>query len=224
MRCPGQDMRYWKPGSIFEVACPRCGRPVEFFQDDAARTCGNCGLRFVNPRLDFGCAAWCPHAAQCLGTLPEGLAERRRELFKERVAAAVKRRYGRDFGRIGRAARVARLAERLGREERADLAVVLSAALLHEIGGPDPAAEARRLLEGLGADPALAGRAAAAVARFRDAAPGDPPELRVLHDAWRLSRRGEAGGDGGPPAEGAALLTAAGRGAALESEPPQPMR
>ena len=33
MRCPGQDMQYWKPGSIFEVACPRCGRPVEFFQD-----------------------------------------------------------------------------------------------------------------------------------------------------------------------------------------------
>lgn len=223
MRCPGQDMQYWKPGSIFEVSCPRCGRPVEFFQDDPARTCGGCGHRFVNPRLDFGCAAWCRHAAQCLGALPEGLAERRRELFKERLAAAVKRRYGRDFGRIGRAARVAHLAERLGREEGADLAVVIAAALAHEIGGSDPADEARRLLEELGADPALAAQAAAAVARFRDAAPGDPPEIRVLHDAWRLSSRQAAGGnEAGAGGEGALLLTASGRRAAPDIDNPNP--
>ncbi len=224
MRCPGQDMQYWKPGSIFEVDCPRCGRPVEFFKDDPARTCGGCGLRFVNPRLDFGCAAWCPHAAQCLGGLPEGLIERRNELLRERVAAAMKRRYGKDFGRIGRAGRVVRRAERLGRAERADLAVVLCAALLHEIGGEDPAAEVRGLLGELGVDPALAAAAAEAVARFASAGPGDPLEWRVLHDAWRLEAPGIAGEKGTEGVRREALLTVAGRNAVEEKSGSEPVR
>ncbi len=72
MKCPGQDLQYWKPGAIYEAGCPRCGRAVEFFKDDTARTCPGCGHRFVNPQMDFGCAAYCPFAEQCLGTLPEG--------------------------------------------------------------------------------------------------------------------------------------------------------
>ena len=28
MRCPGQDMRYWKGDAAFEVACPKCGSPT----------------------------------------------------------------------------------------------------------------------------------------------------------------------------------------------------
>ncbi|TSA13494.1 MAG: hypothetical protein D4R73_00825 [Deltaproteobacteria bacterium] len=64
-RCPGQDTMYWKPEDIFEVACPVCSTPVEFFKDDSSRKCPGCGLRFRNPRLDPGCAGWCPHAEQC---------------------------------------------------------------------------------------------------------------------------------------------------------------
>jgi len=26
MRCPGQDMRFWKPGDIFETQFPKCGK------------------------------------------------------------------------------------------------------------------------------------------------------------------------------------------------------
>ena len=37
MRCPGQDMQYWKPGAIFEEKCPQCGQTVEFFKDNTAR-------------------------------------------------------------------------------------------------------------------------------------------------------------------------------------------
>ena len=40
MKCPGQDMQFWKPGDIYEVDCPGCGRTVEFFKDDTARRCG----------------------------------------------------------------------------------------------------------------------------------------------------------------------------------------
>jgi hypothetical protein len=102
MRCPGQDMQYWKPGAIFESSCPQCGNPVEFFKDDTARKCGRCGHRFVNPQMDFGCAAYCPFAEQCLGTLPEGLAVQKENLLKDRVAVEMKRTFRNDFKRIGR--------------------------------------------------------------------------------------------------------------------------
>ncbi len=67
MKCPGQDSRYWKPGAIFEVKCPKCGNMIEFFKDDSMRKCSKCGYKMRNPRLDFGCAAYCPYAKQCLG-------------------------------------------------------------------------------------------------------------------------------------------------------------
>ncbi len=63
--CPGQNTAHWKPGDIFEVPCVACGTPVEFFKDDSSRKCSGCGLRFRNPRLDVGCAQWCPYAEQC---------------------------------------------------------------------------------------------------------------------------------------------------------------
>lgn len=137
MKCPGQDSRYWKPGAIFNAPCPKCTRPVEFFKDDTARRCDHCGHRFVNPRMDFGCAAYCEYAEQCLGTLPEELANRREDLLKDRVAVEMKRYLGRDFKRIGHATRVARYAERIGRAEGGNPAVILAAAYLYDIGSPE---------------------------------------------------------------------------------------
>jgi len=69
MRCPGQDTRYWKPGAIFEAACPQCGFLVEFFKDEAGRVCKNCDRQVLNPTIDLGCAATCQQAQKCLGTL-----------------------------------------------------------------------------------------------------------------------------------------------------------
>lgn len=66
MRCPGQDTRTWKPEDIFEWPCPACGAAVEFFKDDSSRRCSSCGLRVSNPRLDLGCAEWCPYGEKCL--------------------------------------------------------------------------------------------------------------------------------------------------------------
>ena len=71
MKCPGQDTRYWRPGDVFEVACTSCGRPVEFFKDDLSRKCPECGARFRNPRIDLGCAEWCPYASECVDYYPE---------------------------------------------------------------------------------------------------------------------------------------------------------
>ena len=103
MKCPGQDTRYWKPDAVFEVACPQCGKDVEFFKDDTARRCKHCGHRFVNPKMDFGCASYCPYAEQCLGDLPPELLARQEDLLKDRVAIEMKRHFGQDFKRIAHA-------------------------------------------------------------------------------------------------------------------------
>ena len=134
MKCPGQDSRYWKPGSIFETQCPGCGVMVEFFKDDPTRKCHACGHKFVNPNMDFGCAAYCRFADQCIGELPPELLAERQELMKDRIAVEMKKYYKTDFKRIGNATRVARHAETLSRELGGDMAVVLAASYLHEIG------------------------------------------------------------------------------------------
>ena len=70
-RCPGQDMRYWKPEDIFDVKCPRCGCKIEFWKDEPMRICKSCGKEIRNPRIDLGCAKWCKFADECLGKLPD---------------------------------------------------------------------------------------------------------------------------------------------------------
>ncbi len=134
MQCPGQDTRYWKPGAIFDAPCPKCGHVIEFFKDESARKCKNCGNKIINPRMDFGCASYCQHAEQCLGELPPELLAQRKDLLKDRVAIEMKRYFRQDFRRIGHATKVARLAEQIAREERGDMVVVLCAAYLHDIG------------------------------------------------------------------------------------------
>ena len=134
MRCPGQDSRYWKPGAIFQVPCPVCDNPVEFYKDESTRRCKTCGHKMVNPKMDFGCAAYCKFAEQCLGELPPELIAQKKDLLKDRVAIEMKHYFKQDFKRIGHATKVARYADQIAREERGDLAVVLAAAYLHDIG------------------------------------------------------------------------------------------
>ena len=134
MKCPGQDSQYWKSGAVFDVKCPECGNEVEFFKDDPTRKCPKCGHRFLNPNLDFGCASYCQYAEQCIGNLPPELLKEKDDLLKDRVAIEMKRYFKQDFKRIGHASRVARYAEQIGREEQGNLAVILTAAYLHDIG------------------------------------------------------------------------------------------
>ncbi|MDJ0721619.1 MAG: HD domain-containing protein [Desulfobacterales bacterium] len=201
MKCPGQDMQFWKPGDIYEVDCPGCGRTVEFFKDDTARRCGHCGHRFANPKMDFGCAAYCPYAEQCIGDLPPEVAAQQENLLKDKVAIAVKRHFGRDFKSIGHASRVARYAEQIAREEKAVLAVVLTAAYLLDVdkqsspvdGQP---AVARSILEQVKARPELADQVCALIALRHEIGRSDDLEARILHDALLLARLEERKRDG----------------------------
>jgi HD superfamily phosphohydrolase YqeK len=199
MKCPGQDSRYWKPGAIFETRCPKCGSEVEFFKDDTTRLCKACGYRFLNPAMDFGCASYCQYADQCIGNLPPELIAQKQDLLKDRVAIEMKRYFKNDFKRIGHASRVARYAERIGKEERGNLAVILTAAYLHDIGikeserkyqstaaryqeeeGPPVA---REILERLGAKPEFVDEVCDIIGHHHHPRPEETVNFKCLYDA-----------------------------------------
>lgn len=199
MKCPGQDMQYWKPGAIYDAKCPKCGHNVEFFKDDPTRKCPNCGHRFVNPKMDFGCAAYCPFADQCVGDLPPEVVAQRQDLIKDRVAIEMKRYFKNDFKRIGHATRVARYAERIGKDEGGNLAVILIAAYLHDIGIPEaekkynssaakyqeqegpPVAES--ILKKLNAPEELVKEVCDIIAHHHHPRPDDSLNFKVVYDA-----------------------------------------
>jgi hypothetical protein len=136
MKCPGQDSRFWGPEAISESTCPNCGGPIEFFKDESSRKCRKCGTKALNPKMDFGCAAYCRFAAQCLGTdMPPEILAQRTDLLKDRVAAEVKKLLGRNFKRIGRALKVVEYAGKIQQSEGGDPAVVTLAAYLAAIAG-----------------------------------------------------------------------------------------
>lgn len=193
MKCPGQDTQYWTAGAIFEVPCPGCGAIVEFFKDDTTRRCGKCGRRFINPNMDFGCAAYCSFAEQCLGDLPPELVAQKEDLLKDRVAVAVKRHFKNDFKAIGRAARRARHAEEIGRAEQVNLPAVLMAAYLWEVDGPvdgQPlhAPTASSILSELKAPEVLIGRVRDLLVHKQPAdSKTATPEVKVVLDAQALT-------------------------------------
>jgi len=189
MKCPGQDTQYWQPGAIFEVECPECGQKVEFFKDDTSRKCGRCGHRFVNPKMDFGCAAYCQYAEQCLGTLPDELTAQRDDLLKDRVAVEVKRRLQGDFQRIGRAMRTARYAERIAKKEKANLPVILCAAYLKHLRssqGSENIAAAREVLADLNAGEGLIDAVEGILEHSRPDS-NDALEVKIVSDAETIA-------------------------------------
>lgn len=199
MKCPGQDTQYWNEEAIYEIECPECNAVMEFFKDDTSRKCRNCGKRIVNPRMDFGCAAYCQYADQCIGTLPEEFLLQREDLLKDRVAVEMKRYFKSDFRRIGHAARVARYAEEIGKQEKGNLAIILMAAYLHDIGikaaeekynsnapkyqeleGPPIA---RGILEKLGARPEMIEEVCDIVGHHHHPREEETLSFKVLYDA-----------------------------------------
>lgn len=138
MKCPGQDPMFWKPGDVFEIPCPKCGYGVEFMKYDVKRKCRRCGHEIVNPKIDFGCAEWCPYGESCIEGLPDEIKVKTKEeknlRLKERIAQEVKKYFGLDQKRIDHAFKVAKYAEEILKIEGGDPLVILGAAYLHDIG------------------------------------------------------------------------------------------
>lgn len=189
-------MQYWDAGAIFDVACPECDAQVEFYKDDTTRSCPSCGHRFVNPKMDFGCAAYCKYAEQCIGTLPEEFVGSQDNLLKDKVAVEMKRFYKTDFKRIGQVSRIARYAEKIGKDEGVNLAVVLCAAYLNDIGqdpeDPDGSKQAsleiaRSILISLGATEAVLQEVCALIEEYSSWENPKSPESKALSDAIQLA-------------------------------------
>lgn len=210
VRCPGQDQRFWKPKDIFEVACPQCGRAVEFFRDEPVLKCRGCGHTVVNSRLDLGCAEWCKHADQCLGASTM----RNIETLRDKLVVRMKEIFGDDEKRIDHALRVLDYAERIGAAEGGDPLVIKAAAILHDIGiheaerkygstagkyqeieGPPLAGP---ILEDNDLDPSQIEHVCAIIANHHSARDIDTVEFRVLWDADRLVNLEEDFAEVGP--------------------------
>ena len=131
-RCPGQDMRYWKPDDIFTLKCPHCDNEIEFFKDEPFRICSACKAEVRNPKINLGCAKWCKFAKECLGPLADQYTNV--ASMCDRLIAEMKKVFGDDKRRIDHALKVLDFAEQILKTENADPLVVKAAAILHDIG------------------------------------------------------------------------------------------
>ena len=195
MKCPGQDSRFWKQDAIYEARCPQCNETVEFFKDDTARKCPHCGHRFVNPEMDFGCAAYCQFAEQCLGALPDEIKEKQQDLIKDKVGMEVRRMLMRRPKLMQQAQNTARYAERLGREIGGDMgAIIMAAHLMHIHDGdlaegqnaadqPGP----RDILNEAGAKPEVIDRVESILNRLQGVHTDLDLEVQVVRDAAKLA-------------------------------------
>jgi hypothetical protein len=195
MQCPGQDSRYWDGEAVFESRCPKCGSVIEFFKDDSKRRCRQCGHEALNPRIDFGCASYCPFAEQCLGSLPPEMLAQKQDLLIERVALEMKRLHGEDFQKIGQASRAARYAENLAKAEEANKAAVVLAAYLAEIDDKPntpktrDTAKAKAILVELKANADITAEVCSLISHLEQTpVPESTKNIKVLHDAWHLAR------------------------------------
>jgi hypothetical protein len=193
-RCPGQNTMFWKPGDIFEVSCPNCGKPVEFWKDDARRTCA-CGHRFLNPKRDIGCLEWCKYAEKCMPDMFKG--ENLRAFYRDRLLAAAKKALLPDDAVVAEALEVLALAEELVSAEGGEPKVVIAAALLSELVHVSPsdeddrAALARKVLVELGTEAEVVDEVYKLI---QDVSPGDESgnlNLRILRDARTMVKFGE---------------------------------
>ena len=210
MKCPGQNTRYWKPDDVVDLLCPACDSPVEFFKDDLSRPCPSCGYRFRNPDFDLGCAEYCRYAEKCLGSLPpeeEGVVTSEGPLVV-RIREAMKAEFGSDHRRIRHACAVFDWCKQLLTSEPGDPRVVLTAALLHDIGiqeaerkhgsssakyqeGEGPPI-ARRIMTEAGLDADTVEHVCRIVGRHHTADGVDTPEFRLIWDADHLVNLGES--------------------------------
>ena len=182
MQCPGQDNRYWDGEAVFEIPCPNCGNNLEFFKDDSQRSCKQCGKKVLNPRIDFGCAAYCSHAEQCLGSMPPELLAKQKNLFKDKLAIAVRKHLVGKEELYKKATVRSEFAEQLcEKEQRGFLAAVVAASLLFDCEKPNI------LLLDMKADDNLNG----AVDVLLSAQRADDDEAQasadILHDACLLA-------------------------------------
>ena len=130
IRCPGQNTMFWKPDDIYDVKCPSCGAPVEFWKDDSKRSC-KCGHRFLNPKRDLGCLEYCKYAEQCMPDMFQG--ESLKALYRDRLLVAAKIALKPEDSRLKRTQEIAEVAEEILDGEGGQPKVVFAATILGDL-------------------------------------------------------------------------------------------
>lgn len=240
MKCPGQDSRYWSENDIFEAKCAKCDTLLEFFKDDSSRPCPQCGYRMLNPHINFGCAEYCPHAEQCLGSLPESLRPNTasKSALKDRILAAMESYFKGDTRRINHAKKVVDYAEQINKYEQGDPAVIMACGYLHDIGikeaerkfqsssakyqhqeGPPVA---RQILTDLAVEEEMIAEICDIIGHHHHPRPTETKNFKVLYDADLIVNLQEEQPEGGRSAEklktiiNKSFLTEAGKNLAQE--------
>ena len=130
IRCPGQNTMFWKPDDIYDVKCPSCGAPVEFWKDDSKRSC-KCGHRFLNPKRDLGCLEYCKYAEQCMPDMFQG--ESLKALYRDRLLVAARIALKPEDSRLKRTQEIAEVAEEILDEEGGQPKVIFAATILGDL-------------------------------------------------------------------------------------------
>ncbi len=205
VRCPGQDMRFWQPGDIFELPCSKCGKMIEFFKDDVNRKCSNCGSRIENPKISMGCAQWCEHAEECLGYDPSAILSEIDDASKGtslsgKILNSIKQRFGEESSAYKSAEFALDKAMQLLKGESANPKIVTSTVLLMNIDTADSNADdtgspmnkflpiARGILEDAGLDKNTIDDICEMIRLVHEGVDIDTPEFRIISEVYKANK------------------------------------
>jgi len=197
--CPGQNTMFWKPDDIFDVRCPNCDRPVEFWKDDSKRTC-DCGHRFLNPKRDLGCLEYCKYAEQCMPEMFEG--ESLKALYRDRLLVTAKIKMKPDDASLERSQKIAELVEEILDEEGGQPKVVFAATILGNLvlnsqahgdqsassaQGDSPSAITRKVLADIGTEKEVTDQVCQIIENRINGTSSEDLDSKIVSDALMLA-------------------------------------
>ena len=197
--CPGQNTMFWKPDDIFDVRCPSCDRPVEFWKDDSKRTC-DCGHRFLNPKRDLGCLEYCKYAEQCMPEMFEG--ESLKALYRDRLLVTAKIKMKPDDASLERSQKIAELVEEILDEEGGQPKVVFAATILGNLvlnsqphgeqsassaQGDSPSAITRKVLADIGTEKEVTDQVCQIIENRINGTSSEDLDSKIVSDALMLA-------------------------------------
>ena len=197
--CPGQNTMFWKPDDIFDVRCPNCDRPVEFWKDDSKRTC-DCGHRFLNPKRDLGCLEYCKYAEQCMPEMFEG--ESLKALYRDRLLVTAKIKMKPDDASLERSQKIAELVEEILDEEGGQPKVVFAATILGNLvlnsqahgdqsassaQGDSPSAITRKVLAEIGTEKEVTDQVCQIIENRINGTSSEDLDSKIVSDALMLA-------------------------------------
>lgn len=197
--CPGQNTMFWKPDDIFDVRCPNCDRPVEFWKDDSKRTC-ECGHRFLNPKRDLGCLEYCKYAEQCMPEMFQG--ESLKALYRDRLLVTAKIKMKPADASLERSQKIAEMAEEILDEEGGQPKVVFAATILGNLvlnsqpsgeqsassaQGDSPSAIIRKVLADIGTEKEVTDQVCQIIENRINGTSSEDLDSKIVSDALMLA-------------------------------------